>query len=150
MTRLSLACLLLACGGSQRDAAPETGDLEVAVPPRAPARASAAPASPSSSTVEATAPSDGAARFNGRRIDIDVVDADLHNVFRLIADAGGASIAVADDVKGTITLRLRQVPWDQALDTVVRLEKLHLERRGDIYLVTTSMPENDHMRPRPQ
>ena len=150
MTRLLLACLLLACGGSQRDPAPETGDLEVAVPPRAPSRASTAPGSPSSSTVEATAASDGAARFNGRRIDIDVVDADLHNVFRLIADAGGASIAVADDVKGTITLRLRQVPWDQALDTVVRLEKLHLERRGDIYLVTRSMPENDHIRPRPQ
>ncbi len=43
---------------------------------------------------------------------------------------------MADDVKGTITLRLRRVPWDEALDTVIRMEKLHLERDGDVYLIT--------------
>jgi type IV pilus assembly protein PilQ len=82
------------------------------------------------------APGARSPHFRGAPIDLDVKDADLHNVLRLIADAGGASIAVADDVKGTITLRLRKVPWDQALDTVIRMEKLHLERDGDVYLIT--------------
>jgi type IV pilus assembly protein PilQ len=132
------AIALLACGGSQRedDSRPEPGELDLDPPPTAPAPAAAAPppAAPSSDPPIASAPS--RPRFRGAPIDIDVKDADLHNVFRLIAEAGGVSIAVADEVKGTITLRLRQVPWDQALDTVVKLEKLQLERHGDLYLVT--------------
>lgn len=130
--------LLLACGGAQKedDPRPEPGELDLDPDPPAAARR---PPAPSSSSPEPAAPAPPVARaprFHGRLVDIDVKDADLHNVFRLIAEAGGVSIAVADDVKGTITLRLRQVPWDQALDAVVRLQKLHLEQRGEIYLVT--------------
>jgi type IV pilus assembly protein PilQ len=43
---------------------------------------------------------------------------------------------VADDVKGKVTLRLRRVPWDQALAAVVKVKGLALERDGRIYLVT--------------
>lgn len=136
MSRLVLICALLACGGPQREdgARPDPGELDLDEPPApapAPPPAAAAATTPAPAVPIARAP-----RFRGAAVDIDVVDADLHNVFRLIAEAGGVSIAVADEVKGTITLRLRQVPWDQALDTVVRLEKLHLERHGDVYLVT--------------
>jgi type IV pilus assembly protein PilQ len=137
--RLVLACLFLACGGSQREdsARPVPGELDLDAPP--PASAPAPASTPTTTTAPPkAAPIDStgrAPRFRGAPIDIDVVNADLHNVFRLIADAGRVSIAVADDVKGTITLRLRQVPWDQALDTVVRLEKLQLERHGDLYLI---------------
>ena len=136
---LVLFCaLLVACGGSQRedDARPQPGDLDLDEPPPAAVPSPAAPpaaAAPPQQPIQSTG---RAPRFRGAPIDIDVVDADLHNVFRLIAEAGRVSIAVADDVKGTITLRLRQVPWDQALDTVVRLEKLQLERQGDLYLIT--------------
>jgi len=140
--RLALVALLFACGGPQKegDSHPEPGELDLDEASSAPPP-STVPPSPSSSAPgpaaeEPPLPIARAPRFRGRPIDIDVVGADLHNVFRLIAEAGGASIAVADEVKGTITLRLRQVPWDQALDTVVRLEKLHLERHGDLYLVT--------------
>lgn len=133
-----IALLLAACGGTQRedDARPEPGELDLdEPPPAAPPTARPVPSS-SPPAPEPIAPVARAPRFRGKLIDLDVKDADLHNVFRLIAEAGGASIAVADDVKGTITLRLRQIPWDQALDTVVRLEKLHLERQGDLYLIT--------------
>jgi type IV pilus assembly protein PilQ len=137
---LLLAALLVACGGAQRedDARPEPDEMDL---DDSPAPAAAAPPSSSSPESAAPAPQDSAPdgrapRFRGAPIDLDVKDADLHNVLRLIAEAGGASIAVADDVKGTITLRLRRIPWDQALDTVIRMEKLHLERDGDVYLIT--------------
>ncbi len=140
MRGLLVATLLVACGGAQKedDARPEPGELDLDEPP---ATAAAAPPSssspgPAAPAPQTSAPDPRAPRFRGAPIDIDVKDADLHNVLRLIADAGGASIAVADDVKGTITLRLRKVPWDQALDTVIRMEKLHLERDGDVYLIT--------------
>jgi len=137
VTRLAVVALLLACGGARKqdDGRPEPGELDLDPPPAA-ASAAPPPASSASPATEPIAPVARAPRFRGTLIDLDVKDADLHNVFRLIADAGGASIAVADDVKGTITLRLRRIPWDQALDTVVRLEKLRLERHGDLYLVT--------------
>jgi type IV pilus assembly protein PilQ len=116
------------------DARPEPGELDLDADRPPPAQQQPTLSSSAPEPHEPAAPR--ARRFRGRLIDIDVKEADLHNVFRLIADAGGVSIAVADDVKGTITLRLRKVPWDQALDAVVRLEKLHLEQQGDIYLVT--------------
>lgn len=75
------------------------------------------------------------ARYKGPSIDIDVKDADLHNVFRFLADAGGANIAVPDEVKGSVTLRLKRVPWEQALCTVVRVKKLELRKEGSIYYV---------------
>jgi hypothetical protein len=75
-------------------------------------------------------------RWTGKTIDLDVKDADLHNVFRLLAEVGNVSIVVADDVEGAVTLRLRSVPWDQALDTVIRMEQLSLRRDGTVYTIT--------------
>ena len=137
MSRVVVIALLFACGGARKEdaARPEPGELDLDRP-AAPTAAGLPPPSSSPPAPEAPLPIARAPRFRGRLIDLDVKDADLHNVFRLIADAGGVSIAVADDVKGTITLRLRRIPWDQALDAVVRLEKLQLERQGDLYLVT--------------
>jgi type IV pilus assembly protein PilQ len=136
--RPALLALLVACGGAHKedDARPEPGELDLDTDQPQATHAQPLPSSSPPEPASPPPPVARAPRFRGRLIDIDVKDADLHNVFRLIADAGGVSIAVADDVKGTITLRLRQVPWDQALDAVVRLEKLHLEREGDVYLVT--------------
>jgi len=76
------------------------------------------------------------ARYKGPAIDLDVKDADLHNLFRFLADAGSANIAVPDDVKGSITLRLRRVPWEQALCTVVKMKKLELRKESSIYYVS--------------
>lgn len=136
MIPLVLVALLLACGGRQRDddTRLQPGELDLDSPPPA---ASPSP-SPSSSTQSPQPPLPvvHAPRYRGKPIDLDLKDADLHNVFRLLADVGGVNIAVADDVKGSVTLRLRQVPWDQVLATVVALKKLRLQRDGDLYLVT--------------
>ena len=73
--------------------------------------------------------------YTGATIDLDLKDADLHNVFRLLADVGGVNIVVSDQVRGTITLRLRRVPWDQALHTIVRSKQLSLKHDQGLYLV---------------
>jgi len=76
-----------------------------------------------------------AQRYNGRRIDIDLKDADVHNVLRLLADTGHVNIVTADDVAGTITIRMRNVPWDQVLDVVLQAKGLGMVRTGNLIRV---------------
>jgi len=74
-------------------------------------------------------------RYRGATVDLDLKNADLANVFRLLADVGHVNIVVAGDLSGTITMRLRHVPWDQALDVIVRARNLVLERDGNVIIV---------------
>jgi type IV pilus assembly protein PilQ len=83
------------------------------------------------STVAAQA----AGRYGGRRIDLDLKDADIHNVLRLLADVGKVNIVTADDVSGNITIRMRNVPWDQALDVVLQAKGLGMVRQGNLIRV---------------
>ncbi|RMG12126.1 MAG: type IV pilus secretin family protein [Deltaproteobacteria bacterium] len=71
-------------------------------------------------------------RYRGKRINLDLKEMDIHNVLRLIAEVSKRNIVVSDDVKGTVTLRLRNVPWDQALDIVLRSKGLDKEVVGNI------------------
>ncbi len=74
-------------------------------------------------------------RYTGRRIDIDLKDADIHNVLRLLADTGHVNVVTADDVAGTITIRMRNVPWDQVLDVVLQAKGLGMIRQGNLVRV---------------
>lgn len=74
-------------------------------------------------------------RFTGRRIDLDLKDADIHNVLRLISDVGRVNIVTADNVSGTVTIRMRNVPWDQALETVLQAKGLGVVRQGNMIRV---------------
>lgn len=73
--------------------------------------------------------------FTGRRIDLDLKDADVHNVLRLLADVGQVNIVTADNVAGTITIRMRNVPWDQALDVVLQAKGLGVVQRANMLRV---------------
>jgi type IV pilus assembly protein PilQ len=77
-------------------------------------------------------------RWRGHTIDLDVKGASLHDVFRLLSDVGRINVVVADDVKGALTLRLKKVPWDQALCTVARTRQLRVMADGNVYLVTAA------------
>lgn len=70
--------------------------------------------------------------YSGRRIDLDLKDADIHNVLRLIGDVSRRNIVVADDVGGTVTIRLRNVPWDQALAVILQSKKLGMVEQGNL------------------
>jgi type IV pilus assembly protein PilQ len=73
--------------------------------------------------------------FTGRRIDLDLKDADVHNVLRLLADVGQVNVVTADNVTGTVTIRMRNVPWDQALDIVLQSKGLGMVRSGNMIRV---------------
>ncbi|MBI2895203.1 MAG: type IV pilus secretin PilQ [Deltaproteobacteria bacterium] len=73
--------------------------------------------------------------FRGRRIDLDFKDADIHNILRLISDVGHVNIITSDDVTGTVTIRMRNVPWDQALEVILQSKGLGMVRTGNLIRV---------------
>jgi type IV pilus assembly protein PilQ len=73
--------------------------------------------------------------YTGRRIDLDLKEADVHNVLRLLADVGQVNVVTADNVTGTVTIKMRNVPWDQALDVVLQSKNLGMVRGGNIIRV---------------
>jgi type IV pilus assembly protein PilQ len=72
------------------------------------------------------------ARYRGKRVSFEFKDIDIHNLLRVIAEVSKRNIVVADDVKGTVTIRLRNVPWDQALELILRSKGLGKEELGNI------------------
>ncbi|MDD5761650.1 MAG: type IV pilus secretin PilQ [bacterium] len=71
-------------------------------------------------------------KYRGQRISMDFKDADLTNVFRIIAEVSNLNIITGDDVKGKVSLRLVNVPWDQALDIVLRSKSLGASQEGNV------------------
>lgn len=71
-------------------------------------------------------------RYGGRRISLDFVNADLRNILRLIAEVSELNIVAGDDVKGRITIRLVDVPWDQALEVILQSQSLGMVRVGNV------------------
>lgn len=142
---IALAALLAqaACGATARpaDSSPaDVADLDIDSPrhplPTPPSRRSGPPpaqASPPTETASLTGRR--ARRFRGRRIDLDVVDARLADVLRLLAEVGNVNIVIADDVAGSVTLRVRSVPWDQLLDSIARSKRLDVHWDGGVIMV---------------
>jgi type IV pilus assembly protein PilQ len=74
-------------------------------------------------------------RYTGQRIDLDFKDASVHEVLRLLSDVGKVNIVTADNVSGAVTIKMRNVPWDQALDTVLQAKGLGMVRQGNMIRV---------------
>jgi type IV pilus assembly protein PilQ len=70
-----------------------------------------------------------------KMISLDVQGIDVRDVLRLLAETGGVNILASGEVQGTITVRLVDVPWEQALEAVLKLTGLAQERQGNIILV---------------
>jgi len=71
-------------------------------------------------------------KYTGTKMTFDFQNADIHNVLRLIAEVSNLNIVAGDDVRGKITLRLRNVPWDQALDIILESKGLGKEQIGNV------------------
>jgi type IV pilus assembly protein PilQ len=74
-------------------------------------------------------------QFRGTRISLDFQDADIVPIFRLLADISGYNIVVSPEVKGKLTMKLVNVPWDQALDLILRTFALGKSMEGNIIRV---------------
>jgi type IV pilus assembly protein PilQ len=75
--------------------------------------------------------------YTGAHISLDFQKADIHNILRIIADVAGLNIITTDKVKATVTLKLKDVPWDQALDVLLRNNGLDKTQDGNIIRVAT-------------
>jgi len=74
----------------------------------------------------------GETRYVGRRISLDFQQADISNVLRLIAEVSGFNIVIGDGVKSKVTMKLVSVPWDQALDMILKMNGLGKIKQGNI------------------
>lgn len=73
--------------------------------------------------------------YSGEPIDLNFQDVELRSVLQIIAEVAELNLVVSDEVDGNITLRLKNVPWDQALDIVLRTEGLDKRILGNVLLV---------------
>jgi type IV pilus assembly protein PilQ len=85
--------------------------------------------------VRATAATMDEKVYTGERLTLNFQDIDVRPVLQLLADTSGQNIVVSDSVKGRVTLRLQNVPWDQALDIVLRTKGLDMRRKNNVILV---------------
>ncbi len=72
---------------------------------------------------------------DGRAIDLDFQDADIHNLLRLLADVGGVNIVVPDEVRAKVTVRLKGVPWNQAMEVILESKGLGYRYRKSANVV---------------
>lgn len=80
----------------------------------------------------------GGKKFSGRKISLDFKDADIRSIFRLIADISKFNLIISDDVSGRVTIRLDDVPWDQAFAIILQSKGLWFEKYGNIVRVAPS------------
>ena len=76
--------------------------------------------------------------FKGERLSLNFQDIEVRSVLQLIADFTGINIVVSDTVKGSLTLRLKNVPWDQALDLILKTKGLAMRQTGNVMLIAPS------------
>jgi type IV pilus assembly protein PilQ len=82
-----------------------------------------------------TNPADQRKEYKGERLTLNFQDIETRAVLQLLADASGQNIVVSDSVQGSVTLRLQNVPWDQALDIVLRTKGLDKRQEGNVIIV---------------
>ena len=73
--------------------------------------------------------------YDGQRLTLNFQDIETRAVLQLLAETSGKNIVVSDTVQGNVTLRLRNVPWDQALDIVMTTKGLDMRQNGNVIIV---------------
>jgi type IV pilus assembly protein PilQ len=70
--------------------------------------------------------------YTGRKVTLEFSDADIRKIFQLLAEVSNQNFLISDDVTGTISLKLVNVPWDQALDVILENKGLGMKKEGNI------------------
>ena len=79
----------------------------------------------------------GGGKFSGRPISIHLKNVNIRDVLYFISEETGLNMVIADDVAGNISIKLRNVPWDQALVTIMKTKKLGYLREGNVIRIMT-------------
>ena len=90
-----------------------------------------------SGEIKKPARSEAVKRYTDQIISIDFQDAEIKSVLRLMAEYGNISIISGDDVKGNVTLTMKSVPWEQALNSILDIKGLAKKQAGDVITVMT-------------
>lgn len=107
---------------------PEGGKVEEA-PTKA---AAAAPAEASGKAAPART------GYTGQRISMDFVEADIRNILRIIGEVAGVNMVAGSEVTGKMTIRLVDIPWDQALDVILKAKGLDKEVEGNVMRIVAA------------
>lgn len=86
--------------------------------------------------------------YTGEKISLSFQNVDIRSLLQIIADVAGTNMVVSDAVSGDIAIRLQSVPWDQALDIILRSKGLGVRKEGNVMLVAplTEIAERDKIR----
>jgi type IV pilus assembly protein PilQ len=125
--------LLASYGGQTEPARPQA--LEQQAAPQAAQQASSA-ASTMATTASQATPS-VASKYTGEPISVNLKEVDLRDFFRLIHEISGLNVVLDPAVKGTLTIVLDEVPWDQALDIVMQNNGLDKQLNGNVLRIAT-------------
>jgi len=79
-----------------------------------------------------------AGSYLGQKISLDLQEVDIRNVLRLLADVTGKNIVVEPNVKGTVTLKVDNVPWDQVLELILKINDLDSVMEGNVIRIATA------------
>lgn len=86
----------------------------------------------------------GRPQYKGERLTLNFQNIDVRAVLQVLADFSGFNLVVSDTVQGTITLRLVDVPWDQALDIILQNKKLDKRQQGNVIWVAPAQELAEH------
>ena len=75
--------------------------------------------------------------YSGQKISLDFKDADIRNIIRLIADISSLNIIVSENVKGKVTIKLENIPWDEVLDIILETNNLGKLWMGSVLRIET-------------
>jgi len=120
-------------------AAPRVTPLTPRVPEMTASMGEGAAAGPMMTLPESTSalPPGLRKKYTGAAMTMDFVNADVTNILRLIAEVSNLNIVWGPDVRGTVSMRLKDVPWDQALDLILDNNNLGMRRIGNVIWITT-------------
>lgn len=73
--------------------------------------------------------------YTGEKITLDFQNTDLRRILRIIGRASGKNIVIPDSVNGRVTVKLQNVPWDQALELILSSSNLGFEESGNVLMI---------------
>jgi len=130
------SAVLASFSASAQPARPEDNTAQQAAQ-QAVQQASTAAATMASSQGSTASPAPAASKYTGEPISVNLKDVDLRDFFRLIHEISGLNVVLDPAVKGSLTIVLDEVPWDQALDIVLQNNGLDKQLNGNVLRIAT-------------